>query len=77
MNTFFEYLPLVALLSPALVVVAMNVALRLAGEEGTLLLPGMNGYRGASTAEVASFFPDREPPMEEQDMPEVEYRKAA
>ena len=77
MNTFFEYLPLAALLSPVLVVVAMNVALRLAGEEGTLLIPGTDAYPGAAMPDVASFFPDREPPMEEQDMPEVEYRKAA
>ena len=77
MKTFFEYLPLVALLSPAMVLAAMNVALRFVGEEGTLLLPGAGGFPGTTLADVASFFPDREPVMEEQDAPEVEYRQAA
>ena len=77
MNTYFEYLPLVALLSPVLVVAAMNVALRIAGEEGTLLLPGTGRYPDATLPDFARFFPDREAPMEEQDMPEPEFRKAA
>ena len=75
MNTYLEYLPLVALLSPALVVIAMNVARRLAGEDGTLLFPGSDTYPGASMPDVAHFFPDREPVMEDQ--PEPEFRKAA
>jgi hypothetical protein len=76
MNTFFEYLPLVALLSPVMVVAAMNVALRFAGEEGTLLLPGRGAYPMVAMPDAARFTPDREP-VEEQDMPEVEYRRAA
>src|SRR5205809_963788 len=51
MKAFFEYLPLVALLSPVAVVAAMNVALRLMGEKATLLLPGMCGYIGAAQAQ--------------------------
>jgi len=77
MKAFFEYLPLVALLSQVAVVAAMNVALRLMGEKGTLLLPGMGGYIGAEMADVSRFLPDRGPEMEDQDAPEVEYRKAA
>ena len=76
MNTFFEYLPLAALLSPVLVVAAMNAALRFAGEEGTLLLPGSGAYP-AAMPEIAHHFPGHEPVMEEQEMPEPEYRKAA
>ena len=77
MNTFFEYLPLAALLSPVLVVAAMNVALRFTGEEGTLLFPGHGAYPAVAMPEVAHFFPSREPAMEEQEMPEPEFRKAA
>jgi len=77
MNTFFEYLPLAALLSPVLVVAAMNVALRFTGEEGTLLFPGHGAYPGAAMPEIAHFFPTRETVMEEQEMPEPEFRKAA
>jgi len=77
MNTFFEYLPLAALLSPVMVVAAMNVALRISGEAGTLLFPGAGDYPTANLGHVAHFFPDREPALEEQEAPEVEYRKAA
>src|SRR5689334_13018709 len=76
MKTFFEYLPLVALLSPVMVVVAMNVALKLAGEKGTLLFPG-SGILPEVTMPSAHFFPQRDEPVEEQEMPEPEYRKAA
>jgi hypothetical protein len=76
MKTFFEYLPLVALLSPVMVVVAMNVALRIAGEKGTLLFPGGGSYPEVARP-GAHFFPDRGEPAEEQEMPEREYRKAA
>ena len=76
MKTFFEYLPLVALLSPVMMVVAMNVALRLAGEKGTLLFPGRGGYPEVARP-GAHFFPKRDEPVEEQEMPEPEYRKAA
>ena len=77
MKTFFEYLPLVALLSPVFVLVAMNIALRMVGEEGTLLLPARATYPDATMPEGTRFFPAREPAMEEQEMPEPEYRKAA
>jgi len=77
MKIFFEFLPLVALLSPVLIVAAMNVALRMAGEEGTLLFPTPGAYPNVLLPDVARFAPDGGPDMEEQQAPEVEYRKAA
>jgi len=75
MKTFVEYLPLVALLSPVLVLAAVNIWLRLSGEEGTLLFPSAGAYPEVEV-NAARFAPDRTPEPECEELVE-EFRKAA
>ncbi len=44
MNFFNEYALLVAVATPVVAIVSIMVTLFLAGERGTLLLPGFGGY---------------------------------
>ena len=44
MNAIAEFVPLAALLTPAIVLAGMNAWLALTGEEGTLLLPTHRPY---------------------------------
>jgi len=74
MNTLFECLPYVAALSSVLVVAALNVYLRLSGEEGTLLFPSGRAYPEVEV-NAARFSPPS--PIVEQPAPVEEFRKAA
>ena len=50
MEFFREYALLVAVATPVLVIVAMQVYLFIAGERGTLLLPSLAGEEGIFAA---------------------------
>ncbi len=51
MNLFIDtYVQLFAVAAPALTLVAMNLALALGGERGTLLLPSLESYAAARRA---------------------------
>jgi hypothetical protein len=57
MNTFETIAPLVALASPVVALVALNVYLALRGESGTLLLPSFGASRPVSGLRAVSVLP--------------------
>jgi hypothetical protein len=57
MNALETVAPLVALASPVLALVALNVYLALHGERGTLLLPSFGSRRPASELRAESLLP--------------------
>jgi hypothetical protein len=63
MNNFFtEYGLLVAVAMPAVVVVAMQVYLFVAGERGTLLLPSLRPYDAIALEPVTNAVAEAAPP---------------
>ena len=76
MNTIVEYAPLIALLSPVLVLAGLNVWLKVKGEEGTLLFPSRRPYPTVALPQLARPVAAEEAEVEDQVM-EPEYREAA
>jgi hypothetical protein len=52
MDSMQQFAQIVAVATPILTLVALNAALLLAGETGTLLLPGMRSYPPIPLAEA-------------------------
>jgi hypothetical protein len=65
MDFFNEYALLIAIATPVIAIVAVQVALFVAGERDTLLLPGFGGYPSVPLAKrnaiVVTFEPKARP----------------
>ena len=76
MNTIVEYAPLIALMSPVLVLAGLNAWLKVKGEEGTLLFPSRSPYPPVTLPHLSRPAAAEEAEIEDQVM-EPEYREAA
>ena len=79
MELFNEYSLLIAIATPVVVVVAINLVLALTGESGTLLLPSLRGYPAIEVPRIEASPEATAPAMEDEVGAEErrEYRRAA
>ena len=77
MEVFNEYSLLIAIATPVVVVVLVNVLLAVTGESGTLLLPSLRGYPAIEVPRAEAAPEATAPAVEDEPEERREYRKAA